>query len=145
HLLLYTRLSLRRNKRWCGPLSIYRTRLSIILFMLSKQKKDVIVLEKHITTAKVRTRCMSIRSKKSGTESSTEEVQGAELFRALIENSLDGIVLYDACGTITYASPSTERITGYSPEEFVGLNGFSLIHPDDLELVREAINTINDT
>src|SRR5437764_8380299 len=90
---------------------------------------------------------MSISSKKPVTESGTEEVlmQGAELFRALIENSPDGIVLYDACGTITYASPSIKPITGYTPEEFVGLNGFSLIHPDDLELVRDAINTINDT
>ncbi len=90
---------------------------------------------------------MSIRSKKPGTEAATEEVliQSTEFFRALLENSPDGIVLYDACGTITYASPSTERITGYTPEELVGLNGFCLIDPDDLELVRDTINIINDT
>src|SRR5207253_231959 len=37
-----------------------------------------------------------------------------------------------------------KRITGYTPEEFVGLNAFNLIHTDDLELVRNAINSIND-
>src|SRR5947209_18238702 len=90
---------------------------------------------------------MPIRSKKSVTRSSTGEVltQGDARFRALLENCLDGIVLYDACGIITYASPSTERITGYTPEEFVCLNGFRLIHPDDLELITDAINTIIDT
>src|SRR2546421_2174413 len=41
-------------------------------------------------------------------------------FRALIENSADGIALTDANGIITYASPSTTRMVGYLPEEFVG-------------------------
>ena len=89
---------------------------------------------------------MSISSKKPMTDTGAEVVlkQDAELFHALIENSLDGIVLYDVCGMITYASPSMKCITGYTPEEFVGLNAFSLIHTDDLELVRNAINSIND-
>lgn len=90
---------------------------------------------------------MSIRSKKSVTEASTEGIlkQGDERFRSLIENSSDATVLYNADGIITYASPSTERVTGYTPEEVIVLNGFSLIHPDDLELVRDAISVINET
>jgi PAS domain S-box-containing protein len=54
-----------------------------------------------------------------------------ERFRALIENSSDGITLVDAEGAIRYASPSTERVLGYTPEEFVGRNIFELMHPDD--------------
>ena len=46
--------------------------------------------------------------------------QSEKHFRALIENSTDGIVLTDGHGIITYASPSTARMVGYLPEEFVG-------------------------
>ena len=46
--------------------------------------------------------------------------QSEKHFRALIENSTDGIVLTDEHGIITYASPSTARMVGYLPEEFVG-------------------------
>ena len=52
-------------------------------------------------------------------------------FRALIENSSDGVVLVDEEGRMTYASPSTTRLLGYSPEELAGQSAFVHIHPDD--------------
>ena len=54
-------------------------------------------------------------------------------FRALIENSSDGIVLLTASGVYTYASPATTRLLGYAAEELVGRSAFDLIHPDDRE------------
>jgi len=57
-------------------------------------------------------------------------------FRALIENSLDAILLYSADGTTLYASPSISRINGYSAQEIVGQNRFEWIHPDEMEQVR---------
>lgn len=58
-------------------------------------------------------------------------MQNELLFRALIEHSSDAITLITPEGVITYASPSTARVTGYAPEELVGMNGFGLIHPDE--------------
>src|SRR5258708_9209518 len=58
-------------------------------------------------------------------------MQSELLFRALIEHSSDAIALITPEGVITYASPSTARVTGYTPEELVGVNGFGLIHPDE--------------
>src|SRR5262249_7142140 len=58
-------------------------------------------------------------------------------FRALIEHSLDAILLYDADGLTLYASPSISSINGYSPQELVGLNRFAWIHPDDLQQARQ--------
>lgn len=52
-------------------------------------------------------------------------------FRALVENSSDGIALGKADGTITYLGPSTEKIVGYSPDELNGTNGYDMVHPDD--------------
>src|SRR2546421_7894480 len=65
-------------------------------------------------------------------------------FRALIEHSSDAISLLTPEGTVTYASPSTERVTGYSAEEVVGRNGFEFVHPEDLEHTRQQFTTLLD-
>ncbi|HYT37390.1 MAG TPA: PAS domain S-box protein [Ktedonobacteraceae bacterium] len=59
--------------------------------------------------------------------------QGEQFFRSLIEKSFDAIVVLDLQGKVQYASPSTQRLLGYSAEELVGRYAFDLIHPDDLE------------
>ncbi len=63
-----------------------------------------------------------------------EERQGTEAarFNALIQNLGDLVTLHDATGVILYATPSTARVLGYPEEQLIGMNGFSLIHPDDL-------------
>jgi PAS domain S-box-containing protein len=52
----------------------------------------------------------------------------------LLAHSYDAIVLIGADGTPLFASPSIERVLGYSPEEYVALNRAELTHPDDLAL-----------
>jgi PAS domain S-box-containing protein len=56
-------------------------------------------------------------------------------FRALIEQSADAIVLNDARGTITEASPALTRLLGYRRDEIVGRFAGDLIHPDDHERI----------
>ena len=53
-------------------------------------------------------------------------------FRALIENSAEGVAILDAQGNIRYIAPSEERLTGYSVDEVQGNSAFRYIHPDDL-------------
>jgi two-component system, cell cycle sensor histidine kinase and response regulator CckA len=53
-------------------------------------------------------------------------------FRALVENSSDGISLLDPEGYVHYCSPAISRILGYSVEQFIGVNVFTLMHPDDV-------------
>jgi PAS domain S-box-containing protein len=60
-------------------------------------------------------------------------------FRALVENSWDGVTLLDADGVIRYASPATTRVLGYAPEEYVGRPGAEFVHPDDLPAAAEAM------
>ncbi len=60
-------------------------------------------------------------------------------FRALIENSADAIGLVTTQGVFLYASPSTQRMLGYLPEELVGRTAFrELVHPDDLKQTRHV-------
>lgn len=61
------------------------------------------------------------------------------LFRALVEHSPDVMVLITPGGIITYASPSLTRLTGYTPEEVVGMESCALLHPDDHEHLREQL------
>jgi len=54
-----------------------------------------------------------------------------ERFRALAQNSLDIITVIETDGTCSYASPSLERVLGYSPDEYVGTSFYERIHPED--------------
>lgn len=65
-----------------------------------------------------------------------------EKFRALIENITDLIALVDDKGTIVYASPSTEKILGYKVENYLGMNLFELIHPDDLAASKNIFESV---
>jgi PAS domain S-box-containing protein len=61
-----------------------------------------------------------------------EELRTSERrFRALIEHSYDTVSLIAPDGTIFYASPSTRRVLGYTPDEFASRNTFDYVHPDD--------------
>ena len=60
-------------------------------------------------------------------------------FRALIENSNDGITLMDENAAVIYRSPSTERITGWSEAEMKGVNATTHVHPDDLIVIQQII------
>lgn len=62
-----------------------------------------------------------------------------ELFRSLIENGSDLITVLNAHGVIRFQSPSSERLMGYTPEQLVGQNCFSYIHPDDVPRVQRAL------
>ncbi len=65
-----------------------------------------------------------------------------EYFRALIENSLDVIFLFDRNGRIRYTSPSCFKVIGYRPEEFLEENCFSHIHPADSSRVQDLIQRL---
>lgn len=54
-------------------------------------------------------------------------------FRALIENGYDTVALVNKDGTITYTSPVTTRLLGYTVEEYVGHAIGDLVHPADKE------------
>jgi PAS domain S-box-containing protein len=71
-------------------------------------------------------------------------LHGDQRFQALIEHSSDGIALLTLEGIVTYVSPSTERITGYTAEELVGRNVLTLLHPDDLEDVQQQLSALLD-
>jgi len=65
-----------------------------------------------------------------------------ERFRLLTENASDIVIILDAGGNISYASPSVRQVGGYAPEELIGRHAIEMTHPDDLPLVTNALSTV---
>lgn len=66
-----------------------------------------------------------------------------EIFNQLIKYSFDIVVLLDENGNQTFVSPSCEYILGYKQKELTNLSVIDeMIHPDDKEYVRQALNEI---
>jgi PAS domain S-box-containing protein len=70
-------------------------------------------------------------------------IKNEKRFRALIENSSDGITVLSEKGQPHYVSPSIKNILGYSYTEGMQLNVASVVHPDDIgvlgKLMQKAI------
>ena len=48
------------------------------------------------------------------------------------------VTISDREGRIVYANPATERVSGYTPEEFLALDPFERMHPEDRPRCEEA-------
>ena len=59
-----------------------------------------------------------------------ERLEEQARFRALVENSLDAVVVFGEDGSVQYASPTTRRVLEYEPAELIGRNAFDFVHPD---------------
>ena len=57
-------------------------------------------------------------------------------FRALVEHASDLIAIVDTDCRFRYASPSYERVLGYTSDELLGRDCFELVHENDLDYVR---------
>jgi PAS domain S-box-containing protein len=51
--------------------------------------------------------------------------------QALLDHTLDIVVVLDADGRFRYANTAVERVLGYDPSQLDGVNALAHIHPDD--------------
>ncbi|WP_052129955.1 PAS domain-containing protein [Ureibacillus sinduriensis] len=64
-------------------------------------------------------------------------------YRLIAENMRDMIITLDHNGTITYLSPSFEKLTGYAMKDFLNQNAlafFDYIHPEDQDFVKNTLS-----
>ena len=98
-------------------------------------KFEIIAVTREITSRKIAELTLAIR------ESELKEKE--ELFRTLIQNISDIIVVADQEGILTYASPSAEKILGYLPGDIILKSATRFIHPDDVSRVKGEFNAIS--
>lgn len=69
-----------------------------------------------------------------------------EKFRTLVDWTYDWEKWLDQQGNIVYTSPSCERLTGYSPEEFIADPDLliRIVHPDDRQSYKEHQQVTHD-
>jgi PAS domain S-box-containing protein len=63
-------------------------------------------------------------------------------YRSLIEHALDLTLVIGPDGKVLFVSPSVERLLGVSPESVRGVNGFDLIHRDDVANVKARVSGV---
>ncbi|NPV87192.1 MAG: PAS domain S-box protein [Anaerolineae bacterium] len=62
-------------------------------------------------------------------------------FRDLVETSPNCILVVQD-GKYVYANPASTRLLGYTPEEFIGMEALSIIHPDDRPKLVERMRSV---
>jgi two-component system, cell cycle sensor histidine kinase and response regulator CckA len=79
----------------------------------------------------------------TGRELVAELVEGSpDLYRLLLETSIDPIAVLADDGTFVFASPGYEALVGWRSDELLGMNSLELVHPDDLARVDEAVSDL---
>lgn len=63
-------------------------------------------------------------------------------YRLLADNNTDLIVQLDPDLRHVYASPASQRLLGYTPQELTGVHTRNLVHPDDWPAVAANLSTI---
>jgi PAS domain S-box-containing protein len=60
-------------------------------------------------------------------------------FRRLVENGNEAIAILSPNIQPNYISPSVQRVLGYTPEELMEMDVLSLVHPEDVSILKEAL------
>jgi PAS domain S-box-containing protein len=67
---------------------------------------------------------------------------GGSSWLALLAHIPEMVTISDQNGRIVYANPATERVSGFTPEEFVEIDPFDQMHPDDRPRCEEAFEEL---
>ena len=74
-----------------------------------------------------------------------KEIKDSELrFRRLIENSSDVTLIVSKDFKNKFVSSTIKNVLGYFVEERVNQNPLDLVHPDDLEIVRQTVDELKN-
>ncbi|WP_051038037.1 PAS domain-containing sensor histidine kinase [Thalassoporum mexicanum] len=63
-----------------------------------------------------------------------------QLFKLISQHTADLIAVVDGEGKRIYNSPSYQSVLGYAPEELIGTDSYTQIHPDDRHKVQQILD-----
>jgi len=75
----------------------------------------------------------------------TDRKQVEDRFHSIINNSADLFIIVDDERHITFCSPSSKRILGYSSEFITGRDPVDFIHDDDIDIFKEHLDDVDKT
>lgn len=121
--------------RALGVLTLYSTRVS------SFDEEEVELLD--AIAGSVSFAIQSLESKEKLARAEAARVQGERYFKALIEQATEIIIVLDVDETITYASPSVERILGYRRAWLRGRKIFDFLSEESVSRMRETLDSFS--
>ena len=80
-------------------------------------------------------------SLEKGTVLRDELVSNEKRLETIVSNNIDIQLLIDASGYVFFCSPNVEEKLGFLPKEVLGKNGFSFVHPEDLEVAKSLFSS----
>ncbi|MEC4805435.1 MAG: PAS domain S-box protein [Jaaginema sp. PMC 1079.18] len=118
------------------------------LFQRTLQTKDgryfPVENSSHLFVFRGRTTCLTISRDISDRQLAEEKFQASEeRYRLIAKNMTDLVCLHEPDGRYRYLSPSCKTLLGYKPEELLGVDPYTLLHPDDQEKVRRNAHQLN--
>src|SRR6266851_3735876 len=69
-------------------------------------------------------------------------VLSERFYRTLLSNASDLVVICDPDGTVRYVSPSISNVLGWEPADLLGQQPFPFFHPEDADIVKEALAAV---
>jgi len=87
------------------------------------------------------TKAVTVISKDINEFKQAEEAlqESEDKYRLVTDNITDLVSMCDSNGTFIYTSPSHQTILGYDPESLIGLPIYTMVHPDDLQYIKDTI------
>ena len=76
-------------------------------------------------------------------DSELGRLRSQQHFQSLVQDGADLIAILDMEGNYMYVSPTSIRVLDMPPEEFIGKNAFSFIHPEDADRVQAGFSSLN--
>lgn len=74
-------------------------------------------------------------------EHKAEEARG--IYQTMLHNAEEMIVLSSMNNDQRYVSPSVERLTGWTPEEYLGMDRMATFHPDDRDIAGTLLQSLS--
>ncbi|CAN5156185.1 sensor domain-containing diguanylate cyclase [soil metagenome] len=65
-------------------------------------------------------------------------------YRLLADNIADVVILLDRRGNFVFVSPSVRSVLDLDPRELIGKSCFTLVHPDDLQAIKQESAELTD-
>ena len=75
-------------------------------------------------------------------EAERKAAENQSIHRLLLDHSSEMIVLAPFDGSKRFVSAAVEHITGFTPEEYLQLDRFNFVHPDDVDEARMVVKQI---
>ena len=70
--------------------------------------------------------------------------EGRSIYQTLLQHAEDMIILSSLEGSRRYVSPAVERLTGWTPDEYLALDRLATIHPADQEIGTTLLESLEN-